>query len=94
MDRMDRITMPKLSREISAFAATMSERQWRTLGSLAIGPYFLSATERGDPELYALVRHKLAQCFVFNEVTNGLWGWRATDLGKTLVRQRYGKSAL
>ena len=38
------------------FVGRMTKRQADTLRALAdVGPFFLSASERGDPDMYALI---------------------------------------
>jgi hypothetical protein len=50
-----------------------------------------SASERADPELYELFRHRLVQCHhVF--ATGGLPSWGVTELGKRIA-ERQAKGA-
>lgn len=74
------------TKEQIAFAKIMSERQTQVLLTLAnSGPFFLSATERGDPELYALIRAKLAQSAVERIGSAELFTWDATAQGKAIA---------
>jgi len=76
------------TKEQAAFAAAMTDRQWSVLGSLTI-PYHLSASERADPEVWALVRHKLAYCYPGVVGVQALYMWQATEAGETLIKSRY-----
>jgi hypothetical protein len=69
------------------FATNMNTRQWDVLRSITGVPYFLSASERADPELYALIRNGLASCH--SSLPNGpsLLNWTATEAGTTLVKR-------
>jgi hypothetical protein len=71
----------------------MNTRQWNVLRSITEVPYFLSASERADPELYALILNGLASCR--SSVPNGqsLLSWIATGAGTTLVK-RYEKELM
>lgn len=80
--------MAKLTNEQIAFASTMTERQWAVLGSLTI-PYHLSASERADPEIWALIRNKLAYTYPGVVGVQALYMWRATDEGEALIKQRW-----
>lgn len=80
--------MTKLTSDQIAFARTMTERQWAVLGSLTI-PYHLSASERADPEIWALIRNKLAYTYPGVVGVQALYMWRATDEGEALIKQRW-----
>lgn len=79
--------MSRPTNEQLRFARTMSARQKATLSVLAEYPCPLSASERGDPELYALVQHRLAQCTSTHPHDHGPFLWFATEAGKTIARQ-------
>lgn len=76
------------SPEQREFARSMSERQWAVLLVIADAPFFMSASERIDPALYALIRNKLAYAFSIAPEMFGLQGWSATAAGKALVKRR------
>lgn len=69
------------------FAYFMSERQWRVLQALSDFSFYLSASERADPELYALIRSGLARCHP-SVPTPNLFSWSATPVGRTMLRRR------
>ena len=70
------------------FAKGMSKRQANTLRALAYaGPFVLSASERGDAEMYALVRMKLAQGWRMHAGGIDLFTWDATPAGRALADQ-------
>lgn len=71
----------KVQRE---FASSMSRKQWTTLSSLCFGASYVSATERSDPELTALVAAGLAETFSIAPDGLGLLCWVATE-GKSVV---------
>jgi hypothetical protein len=78
-----------------AFAQNMSKRQVEVLRALAWGgPFVMSASERGDAELYALVRAKLARCGRFRAAGSEFFTWDATPSGKAaateFIRPRLG----
>lgn len=70
------------------FARSMTRRQRNTLRALAMFPFHLSASERGDPELYALIRHKLAICHSTMPDVVGPFMWGATDEGKAIAKKQ------
>jgi hypothetical protein len=82
----------KLTDEQLAFARSMSERQWAVLARLGDGVWCLSASERCDPELYALIRGGWAAVSyaVPPTVDRGLMlpQWEATDRGRELLNRR------
>lgn len=80
--------MTKLTDDQMKFARGMTRRQWDTLRSLAMFPFYLSASERGDAELYALIQNKMAVCQMAMMTESGLPQWSATEAGKTAVDLR------
>ena len=70
------------------FAKGMSERQWGVLRSLAMCPFFMSASERADPELYILFKYKLVHSHPTTTEPSSLFQWQATEEGAALVRLR------
>jgi hypothetical protein len=70
------------------FARGMTLRQWNTLRALSQLSFYLSAAERGDPELYGLIRNGLAQCDASVPGDPALFSWTATPVGKTLVKRQ------
>jgi hypothetical protein len=81
--------MTKPTKAQREFAGSMSRRQWNTLSSLSFGASYVSATERGDPELTALVEIGLAETFSITPDGLGLLCWAATEEGKTLVARHF-----
>jgi hypothetical protein len=69
------------------FARRMTQRQRDTLRVLAMFPFHMSASERGDPELYALVRNKLVECYSNLPNAQALYMWEATPQGKAISQQ-------
>jgi hypothetical protein len=84
--------MTGLSNELLIFARAMSPRQWRVLETLADGVWSLSASERSDSELYALIRRGLAVCHVAAPATADrgliLPMWEATAAGRAMLKRR------
>ena len=84
--------MTKITNEQLAFARSMSARQWAVLARLADGVWFLSASERSDPELYRLVQYRLAACGSMAPPTPSrgliLPTWEATKAGTVLLKRR------
>lgn len=78
----------KLTEDQLAFARGMTHRQWATLRALADFPFFLSATERADREIYAIIRGGMASCCLPIPGVQALFTWQATDAGKVAVRMR------
>lgn len=70
----------------------MTDRQWHVLGSLCI-PYHLSASERADPEVWALVRHKLAYTYPGVAGVQALYMWRATEAGEALLKEHFKRAS-
>jgi hypothetical protein len=77
----------KLTADQKSFARSLNARQWGTLKSLAMFPFYLSATERGDPDLYALIRRGFAAAGSAAPDAP-LFTWWATDAGKAAVREK------
>lgn len=70
------------------FAKTMTPRQWRVLRRLVMSPFHFSVSEHADPELFALIEHKLAHTFTPAPDYYGLWSWTATEQGAALCRSQ------
>ena len=79
---------PKPTQKQLAFVETMTERQWMVLGSLLV-PYYLSASERADPALWALVCQGLACTYPAVIGVSALYMWRATEIGEALVTAHF-----
>lgn len=81
--------MTKLTKEQIEFAGSMTIKQRHVLRALAIYPngWFMSASERVDPELYELFRHRLVQCHHVCP-TGGLPSWGVTDFGKRIAERQ------
>lgn len=76
----------KPTRDQVEFARNMTKRQAETLRALAYaGPFVLSASERGDAEMYALIRMKLAQGQRMSTGGIDLFTWDATSAGRALA---------
>ena len=79
-----------------SYARAMSDRQWAVLGRLVDGKWFLSASERCDPELHALTRRGFAICDYAKPSRPGgdlvLPMWTATDVGRALIKIRASKA--
>lgn len=86
--------MTKLTKEQIEFAKSMTIKQRRVLWALSIYPsgWFMSASERADPELYELFSHRLVQCF-HACVGGGLPSWGVTNFGRRIA-ERQAKGAL
>lgn len=68
------------------FARGMSKRQTDTLRALAYaGPFVLSAAERGDAEMFELIRMKLARGWRMSVDGFDLFTWDATPAGRALA---------
>jgi hypothetical protein len=71
------------------FAKSMTTKQLRVLRALAIYPsgWYMSASERADPELYELFVHRLVQC---NHACagGGLPSWAVTEFGKRIAERQ------
>jgi len=70
------------------FAKGMSVRQWGVLRSLAMCPFFMSASERADPEMTSLFTNKLVVSHSTTADPFGLFQWQATEEGRAIVRRR------
>lgn len=80
--------MTKLTTDQIEFAKTMTIKQRTVLKALAMHPWFMSASERADPELYELIRHKFVQCNHTVPVFNGgLPSWGVTEQGARAAKQ-------
>ncbi len=80
----------KVSEKQIEFARRMTDRQWTVLTWLADAPFYMSVTERADPELSALMANGLAQAFspAPSGLMSGLWGWAASDAGRAVLKMR------
>lgn len=78
--------MSKLSNDQIQFAQSMTPKQRCILGILASYPsgWFMSASERADPELRDLFRYQLVQCHHVC-VDGGLPSWGVTKAGKRIA---------
>lgn len=76
------------TKEQREFARSLSPKQWGVLSVLAEYPLHMSASERCDRELYALVQNDLVRCFTTVPGTWAMWGWQASEAGKALVKRR------
>lgn len=85
------MTNAKPTEKQMAFSETMTERQWRVLHYLWT-PYYLSASERADTELWALVRHGLAYAWPGNADEQSQYMWKATDIGEALAKAHFNAS--
>ena len=77
--------MTAITEDQSTFASRMTERQWRVLQTLVMFWCPLTASERSDPELYILIRRKLAIC---RPSAQGITMWGATAAGIELLRTK------
>lgn len=82
--------MTRLTGDQIEFARSMTIKQRTMLRTLAMFPsWFMSASERADPELYDLIRNKFVQCAtVFG---SALPSWGVTEQGRRVAaRQAQG----
>lgn len=82
--------LARLTNEQTEFARSMTRKQRAVLQALSMYPagYFLTASERADPELYALIYpYKFAQCGQA-VLGGGLPSWAATDHGLHVVAKQ------
>lgn len=79
-------TMPRLTKSQADFAKTLSIKQRGVLNALGGSDYFMSASERADPDLYDLIRNKLARCYSHSK-SDGLFSWGLTDVGYDVLRR-------
>ncbi len=78
--------MTKLTKDQLAFAKSMTIKQRRFLRTMETFPaWFMSASERADPDLYDLVRHKFVQCAAVFGGTLPSWG--VTEQGRRIVKR-------
>ena len=86
--------MSRITKEQLEFTNAMTIKQRRVLWALSIYPhgYFMSASERADPELYELIRHKLVQCSSA-VLGGGLPSWGLTEVGKRIAARHEKKAA-
>ena len=80
--------MAKLTKDQIEFAKAMTIKQRRVLSALSIYPsgWFMSASERADPELYELFKRRLVQCHQ-PFAGGGLPAWGVTEFGKRIAEQ-------
>jgi len=85
--------MTKLTKDEIELADSMTIKQRRVLWALSIYPggWYMSASERADPELREMFKHKLVQCH-HTAAGGGLPAWGATEFGKR-VADRQAKGA-
>jgi hypothetical protein len=86
--------MTKLTKDQIDFAKAMTIKQRRVLSALSIYPsgWFMSASERTDPELYELFKYRLVQC-QHARAGGGLPSWGVTEFGRR-VAERQMRSAV
>jgi hypothetical protein len=71
------------------FARQMTRRQWAVMQALADFPWWMSASDRADPDLAVLMRKQLAAAFQVKVGDRGMMcAWEATAAGKALTRMR------
>jgi hypothetical protein len=78
--------MTKLTKDQIEFAESMTIKQRGVLRALAMFDWFMSASERGDNELYELIRNGLARCYPHSK-DDGLLSWGATEAGRTIAHR-------
>jgi hypothetical protein len=78
--------MFKFTQQQLDYINSLSIKQRRVLRALSETPYYMSASERTDPDLYDLIRNKLARAYNGLPVECGLWIWGATELGTRAVK--------
>lgn len=83
----DKVT--KLTNDQIEFAKSMSIKQRSVLKALAMyaAGWFMSASERADPELYELIRYQLVQCS-HAVLGGGLPSWGVTEAGMRVARRQ------
>ncbi|MCR6735513.1 MAG: hypothetical protein NVV83_16190 [Afipia sp.] len=80
--------MTKLTNDQIEFARSMTIKQRTVLKALAMHPWFMSASERADPELYELIRHKFVQCnHTVPTFVGGLPSWGVTEQGARAAKR-------
>ena len=86
--------MSRLTKDQIEFAKSMTIKQRRVLRVLSTYPsgWYMSASERADPELYELFKYRLVACH-HACAEGGLPAWGVTQFGKHIVeRQAAGAS--
>jgi hypothetical protein len=78
--------MTKLTKDQIEFAKSMTIKQRDVLRALSMFGWFMSASERGDNELYELIRNGLARCYPHSR-SDGLLSWGATEAGRTIAHR-------
>lgn len=88
-DRWDRMEKDmSLTQDQISFTQNMTAQQRHVLRALAYaGPFVMSASERGDPALFALIRMKLAQVGHFRAAGSEFFTWDATTAGKAAATE-------
>lgn len=84
-----KLTMARLTNDQIQFAKSMTIKQRRVLQALAMFPsgWYMSASERSDPELYELIRpNRLVQCCSAG-LDGGLPSWGVTEQGRTVAKK-------
>lgn len=79
--------MSRPTNEQIEFARTMTIKQRHALRALAMFPFYMSASERGDPEIYDLIRMKLAQAKSCSMPGPGPFMWSATAAGIAIIQK-------
>ena len=78
--------MTRLTKDQIAFAQAMTIKQRRVLRTLAMWPWYMSASERADPELYELFRNRLVRSHHAIDA-GGLLSWGVTEAGKRIAER-------
>jgi L-asparaginase II len=85
--------MTRLTKDQIAFAQSMTIKQRRVLRTLAMWPWYMSASERADPELYELFRNRLVRSSHHAAGAGGFLSWGVTEAGKRIA-ERMEKGSL
>lgn len=81
--------MTKLTNDQIEFAKLMTIKQRTVLKALAMHPWFMSASERADPELYELISNKFVQCHhTVPTWGGGLPSWGVTEQGARVAERQ------
>jgi len=81
--------MTRLTNDQIDFAKSMTIKQRHVLRALAMHPWFMSASERADPELYELISNRLVQCHnTVPSLTGGLPSWGVTECGARIAERQ------
>jgi hypothetical protein len=80
--RLKGTAMSKLTKEQIEFSNAMTIKQRSVLRALSMWPWYMSASERADGELYELIRNKLVRCHCD---AAGLPSWGVTEAGKRVA---------